>query len=104
MRKTAKQLDADIAEALDPFAALDKRARLALRHAFTSTDGMASAPSAVVRKLERGGLIIRTGSVFESQEWGKVVRRDPVFFLTDKGRAAATTIMKKLYGSTDGKL
>lgn len=99
MTKTAKQLDAEIAEAIDPSAALDKRYRLVLRHALTSRDGSACAPTAVVRKLERSGVVTRTGHVFEPQEWGKVVRREPVFTLTEKGQSAAKTIMDRLYGA-----
>ena len=97
MAKSPSRLDAEIADALDPFVALDKRSRLALRHAL-ETDDSASAPAVVVRKLERAGLVTRTGHVFEPQEWGKVVRREPVFVLTTKGRAAAHLVVDKLYG------
>ena len=81
---------------LDPFKDLDKRARLALRQALK--DGSGAAPSEVVQKLERKHLVRRSGHMHEPQEWGKVVRRWPVFSLTEEGKKIAKEIVAKLYG------
>src|SRR5512135_3712744 len=79
---------------IDPFKELDKRARLALRQALES--GTGTAPSEVVRKLERRGLAQRSGHTHETTEWGKVVRRWPKFWLTDEGKKIAQTIVDRL--------
>src|SRR5680860_712395 len=83
---------------LDPFKDLDKRARLALRQALQ--DGSGAAPSEVVKKLERKSLVRRSGHMHEPQEWGKIVRRWPVFSLTEEGTKIAKEIVAKLYGPT----
>lgn len=81
-------------EPFDPFTALEKRHRLALRMALQN--GTSSAPTAIVAKLERLGLVLRTGHYYEPQEWGKVVRKEPLFYLTDKGTEVAEIIKAKL--------
>jgi len=85
-----------IKRSLDPFKDLDKRARLALRQALQSGSG--AAPSEVVKKLERRGLVTRSGHVHASKEWGKTVRRWPSFWLTDTGKRIAQEIADTLYG------
>ena len=83
---------------IDPFRNLDKRARLALRQALES-GGSYAAPSAVVTKLEKHALARRSGHVHAPQEWGKVVRRWPVFWLTEEGTQVARSIVAALHGS-----
>ena len=56
------------------------------------------APSDVVKKLEREHLVRRSGHMYEPQEWGKVVRRWPIFSLTEEGQKIAKEIVDKLYG------
>lgn len=85
---------------LDPFKDLDKRARLTLRQALQDGSGTGTAPSVVVKKLERAGLVRRTGHMHEPQEWGKIVHRWPIFALTAEGAEIARKIVDKLYGPT----
>jgi hypothetical protein len=81
---------------LDPFKDLDKRSRLALRQALQDRDGSGAAPSAVVKKLARRNLVTLSGHTYDAQEWGKVVRRWPVFSLTDEGTRVAKAIVAEL--------
>ena len=80
---------------LDPFRDLDKRARLALRQALES-GGSYAAPTGVVKKLEKHELARRSGYVHAAREWGEVVRRWPVFWLTDAGTQVARSIVAAL--------
>jgi hypothetical protein len=93
MTKTTAQLDTEIL-----VATMDKRSRLALRTALGS-GGLSSAPSLVVRKLEKLGFARRTGHVFEQVEWGKVVRRLPSFMLTPAGEVAAKIALARIGSS-----
>ena len=87
---------------LDPFKDLDKRERLTLRQALQDGDGTGAAPAEVVKKLERKHLVRRTGHMHSAQEWGKVVRRWPVFALTAEGTKIAKEIVDTLYGPPGG--
>ena len=86
---------------LDPMVDLDKRQRLALRQALAN-GGMSSAPSHHVTKLEKLGLVARTGHYHEPQEWGKVVRREPMFYLTPVGEEVAQAIVAALSKPING--
>lgn len=90
--KALAQLDGSLP--FDPFADLDKRQRLALRQALAQ--GTASAPTKIVRFLEKQGLAVATGHWHEPQEWGKIVRREPVFYLTSEGERVAKMIKARL--------
>lgn len=82
----------------DPFKDLDKRTRLALRQALESGTGSYAAPTEVVKKLEKHKLARRSGHVHAPQEWGKIVRRWPVFVLTEEGTTVARSIVDALRG------
>lgn len=83
---------------LDPFTDLDKRSRLALRQALQSGTGSYAAPAEVVKKLERKKLVQRSGHVHAAEEWGKVIHRWPIFWLTDEGKQVAQQIVDTLHG------
>jgi hypothetical protein len=99
MRALLSLAEGKSAKLLDPFVDLEKRHRLALRTALMDADGTASAPPAIVTKLEKLGLVIRTGHNYEPQEWGKVVRSEPLFYLTAEGTKVAEAIKAKLGAS-----